>query len=79
MNPKDKQDLQPPVSPCPPGKAVGDTASGFLLWVHQLEASSETTEQRPCKPVLTIAASAGWSKNKTQWHTRLWATEPSMS
>lgn len=71
MNPKDEQKLQPPASPCPLSEAVGDSAGGFVLWAHQLEASSETTKQHPRNPVLTIAASKGWSKNETWWHARL--------
>lgn len=82
MNPNDDDDeqkLQPPASPCPPSEAVGDGAGRFVPWAHQLEASSETPEQHPCDPVLTIAASTGWSKNETWWHARLRATEPGMS
>lgn len=56
MNSKDKQELEPPAGPCPPSKAVSDSTGGFLLCVHQQEASLETTEQHPRDPVLTITA-----------------------
>lgn len=79
MNPKDERELQPPASPCPPSEAVGDSTGGFVLWAHQLEASSETTEQRPRDLVPAVPASTGWSKNETWWHARLRATKPGMS
>lgn len=51
-SPKDKQELQPPVNPQPPGEASSDGTScaGSVLWTHQLEASPETTEQLPQDP-----------------------------
>lgn len=62
MNPRAKQELQPPA------RLRVAAPGGFVLWAHQLEASSEATEQRPHNPVLTITASTGWSENKTWWH-----------
>lgn len=66
---------------CSPSESMSPSgdASGVVLWARQLEASPETTGQHPCEPVLTTAASTGWSQNEPWWHTRLQATKPSTS
>lgn len=70
MSPGHEQELQPQRVHVPQGQCQ---------WTCQLEASSETTGQHPHEPVLTTAASTGWSQNEPWWHTGLQATKPGTS